>query len=62
MTPVSHLDRWVSGAATINIGGKSGMFQGRVDKEENEVDFGIVGFESPLSYLGRLLLQNCKGV
>lgn len=59
---VSHLGRWVGGGATVNIGEKSGMFQGGVDKEENEIDFGIVGFESPVSYLGRLLLQNCKGV
>ena len=38
------------------------MFQGGVDKGENEIDFGIVEFESPVTYLGRLLLENCKQV
>lgn len=63
-SPVSHLRKWVGGGAKIeNRGGKqNGIFKGKVDNEGNELDFGIVAFENPVSYVGRLLLENCKEV
>lgn len=38
------------------------MLKGGVEKEENELGFGIVTLESPVSYLGGLLLENCREV
>lgn len=59
-SPVSHLSKWAGGGARIeNIGGKqNGIVKGKVD---NELDFGTVVFESPVSSLGRLFLENFKG-
>lgn len=44
------------------LGGEEEMLKGGVDEKENELGFEIVTLESLVSYLGGLLLENCREV